>query len=167
MSHRGVPFSGRDRAGLSLIEVLATLVLVGIVLPVAMQGISVATSAGGVARRSAEAAALAEAKLNELVVTQEWNSGMLSGDFGEEWPDYTWKAETLDWLENPSGLDMSLVRLDVYVSWISRGEERSVTVSTLVYSGDTSTFTDSSESETSPPSGGGPAGGGGGMSGER
>ena len=54
------------RGGFTLIEVLATMLLLGIVLPVAMRGVSVALSAAGTARHLSEAAVLAEAKLNEL-----------------------------------------------------------------------------------------------------
>jgi general secretion pathway protein I len=114
------------RRAFTLVEALATLVLVAIVLPVAMRGVSLALAAAGHARRQVEAAALAEAKLNDLVVTSAWRDADLSGDFGDDHPGYTWSAEVTERDE------ASLRQLDVRVAWISRGAERSVTLSTLV-----------------------------------
>jgi len=51
----------------------------GIVLPAAMQGISMCLSASLDARQRSEAAALAEAKLTELIATGDWQYG---GSFG-------------------------------------------------------------------------------------
>ena len=50
----------RRQAAFTLVEVLATLALIAIVLPVAMNGISLATAAAGVAKQQMEAASLAE-----------------------------------------------------------------------------------------------------------
>ena len=72
--------SGRRR-GFTLIEVLAALLLIGIVLPVIMQGFSIATRVGSTAKRRTEAGALADAKLTELVATAQWQSGMISRRF--------------------------------------------------------------------------------------
>jgi len=117
------------RRGLTLIEVLATIVLMGIVLPAAMQGISQCVRATSVARQKSEAAGLAEAKLNELVATGDWQFGVTSGDFGEAWPEYRWKVVMSDFS------DPTLQQLSVQVFWTSRGEQRDVTLTTLVYQG--------------------------------
>ena len=113
-------------AAFTLVEVLATLVLVAIILPVAMRGISLATAAAGHARRQVEAGALAETKMAELVATDGWQDSDLSGDFGDEHPAYRWSAEVGDRDE------ATLRQLDVHVTWTARGAERSVTLSTLV-----------------------------------
>jgi len=118
----------RVRAGFTLPEVLATLLLVAIVLPSVMQGISLATAAAGTARQRSEATALAESKLNELVATNQWQSGGLSGDFGEQWREYSWQAEVQSWVE-PSAR-----QLQVHVVWTARGRNYDVVLSTLVYS---------------------------------
>jgi len=121
--------SGKQRMAFTLVEVLAALMLVAIVLPVAMRGISLATSAAGKAKRQMEAASLAEAKLAELIATGEWQSSDLSGDFGEEWPQYSWSAEV-------SESDETVLRqLDIRVEWTARGHTRDVVLTTLVYSG--------------------------------
>ena len=49
MTHRHV-FGRIARRGFTLIEVLATLVLLGIVMPVAMRGVSLALAASSIAR---------------------------------------------------------------------------------------------------------------------
>src|SRR5688500_7535196 len=62
-----VPLSPRrHHRGFTLAEVLATLVLVGLVLPAVMKGISLALAASDDARRRVEAVGLAENKLTEL-----------------------------------------------------------------------------------------------------
>ena len=117
------------RRGLTLIEVLATIVLIGIVLPSAMQGVSMCMNAASLARQRTEAAGLAEAKLNELLATSEWQFGATSGDFGEAWPGYQWTVGTSEFS------DPTLQQLSIRVSWVSRGLERDVILSTLVYQG--------------------------------
>ena len=117
----------RRRHGLTLIEVLATIVLMGIVLPVAMHGISLCMASASLARQRSEAAGLAEAKLNELIATGEWQFGSMSGDFGAAWPEYHWSGQTGAWS------DATMQQLSIRVFWASRGGERDVTLTTLIY----------------------------------
>jgi prepilin-type N-terminal cleavage/methylation domain-containing protein len=116
----------RWTSGFTLVEVLAAIVLIGIVLPVAMEGISLAAAVASTARHKAEAAVLVRSKLDELLATREWQSGSLSGDFGEDHPEYRWQAELTAWQTT------TLQQLDIHVFWDSCGREQSVTVSTLV-----------------------------------
>ena len=106
---------------------LATIALMAIVLPVAMHGVSLCMASATAARQRTEAAGLAEAKLNELIATGDWQYGLLSGDFGEAWPDYKWTGGTADWD------DPALSELSVRVYWTNRGTEREVIVTTLVF----------------------------------
>src|SRR4051812_32907857 len=55
------------RRGFTLVEVLATVAFIAIVLPVAMQGISLSVRTAGNARKQAEAAILAQSKLDETL----------------------------------------------------------------------------------------------------
>ena len=126
----------RRSGGFTLIEVLATMVLMAIVLPVAMKAVSLATMTAGASRHRTEASALAEAKLSELIATSPWQaSGTLAGNFGDDWPEYRWQAEVQQWV------DSSMEELDVHVLWTSRGSEEFITVSTLVSYGTQSTST--------------------------
>ena len=123
----------RRRSGFTLVEALAALLLVAIVLPVVMRGVSVAARAASSARRNTEAASLAQSKLNEIVATEQWRSGYLAGQFdsddGDNAYDYSWSAEATRWSEP------YVRQLAVSVSWTSGGTQQSVTLTTLVYEG--------------------------------
>lgn len=121
--------SHRPRA-FTLPEVLATLVLMGLVLPAVMKGISLALAASDDARRRVEAVGLAENKLAELGADIALNqgSGGGSGDFGDEAPGYRWESTT-------ATVDTSLTEMQVRVTWTARGAERGVTLCTYAYAG--------------------------------
>lgn len=121
---------GPARNGFTLVEVLATMVLMGIIIPVAMRGISISMQAATHAKHTNEAAILAETKLNDLVSTGTWNTAGANGDFGDEWADYRWACQSV------ARNDASVTEVAVSVSWNERGAERSVTVSTLLYEPD-------------------------------
>jgi len=114
------------RRAFTLIEVMATLVLLGIVLPVAMRGISVALAASENARHMSEAATLGQAKLNEIVSTGEWATMSTSGDFGTDWPAYQWTCQTVP-------RDYNVTELVLTVNWLQRGQTRSLNVSSMVW----------------------------------
>ena len=120
------------RPAFTLVEILATLVLVAIILPVAMSGISLALSVADESRRETEAASLAQNKMAEIIATGLWQTASLGGDFAPDWPDYRWSAQVTDWQVT------TLRQVDVLVLWTNRGRERSVKVSTLVYTGTSS-----------------------------
>ena len=127
--------SGRLRAhgcagvlgGFTFIELLATVVLIAIIMPVAMQCIALCTRLGGQSRRQIEGASLARTKLTELTASRDWQTGAKGGEFGSDWLGYRWTAEVSSWT------DSTLRQLDVTVLWESQGRQRSVTLSTLVH----------------------------------
>lgn len=121
----------RHSRGFTLIEALAAVVFVGIVLPVVMRGFSLATQLGEAAKRRAEAATLAHSVMSELAITRAWQTGTLSGDFGDDHPEYHWQAELKAWD------DSTMLELDIHVLWNSAGNEQRITVSTLVDQGTT------------------------------
>ncbi len=138
----------RAGKGFTLIEVLATLMLMAIVLPAVMRGATLATAAASTARRRTEAAGLAEAKLGELVAAQQFQGNSLSGDFGADWPDYKWEASVQSWSRNASVT--GLQQVDVRVLWTARGRPESIVLSTLAYTGSTQT-TQTTQSTPSTP----------------
>jgi prepilin-type N-terminal cleavage/methylation domain-containing protein len=113
--------------GFTFIELLATVVLIAVIMPVAMRSIGLCTRLGGLSRRQIEAASLAEAKMTDLIVTGDWENGNQHGGFGEDWPGYEWKAYVTNWT------DATVRELDLTVFWESAGQQREVTLSTLVY----------------------------------
>ena len=115
------------RAGFTLAEVLAALVFMAIVIPVALQGVRVASRAGSVAERKTVAARLAERKLNELIVTGQWQSSAAQGTMQEGWQTYDWELESESWAE-----DGAMRVLTVRVTALVQGEKYDVRISTLV-----------------------------------
>ena len=99
-------------------------------------GLAVATCLGAasLARQKTDAAALAEGKLNEMIATGDWQFGGASGDFGEAWPEFHWMSMSSDWSADPT-----LKQFSVRVYWNSRGEEREVVLTTLLYQGSSTT----------------------------
>ena len=125
--NRASRFSSASRAGFTLAEQLAALVFMAIVIPVALQGLRVASRAGSVAERKAVAVRLAERKLNELVVTGQWQSSASKGTMQEGWQTYDWNLESESWAE-----DGAMRVLTVHVTVPVQGENYDVRISTLV-----------------------------------
>jgi general secretion pathway protein I len=131
----------RRRRGFTLIEVLAALVLLALVLPAAMRGVSLASSAASLAQKKTKAAALGSSKLQEILATGQYENGNLAGDFSDDGPEYQgyrWQAQLTNW--NQQGFNaqdlqsQTLQELDLKVTWPGKGGEQSLTLSTLVYS---------------------------------
>ena len=123
-----LPTSHFRRGGFTFVELLATMVLISIVMPVVMRTIGLCTQMAGQSRRQVEAACLAKTKLTELTAAQDWENGSNRGDFGTDWPGYEWTMAVANWTE-----DAAVRQLDLTVSWRSVGRQRKVTLSTLVY----------------------------------
>ncbi|MCX5643161.1 MAG: prepilin-type N-terminal cleavage/methylation domain-containing protein [Phycisphaerae bacterium] len=127
-SHFTLHTSRSHVGGFTFVELLVTMVLISIVMPVVMQTIGLCTRLAGQSRRQVEAACLAETKLTELTAAQDWESGSNRGDFGTDWPGYEWSMTVANWTE-----DSSVRQLDLAVTWRSVGRQRKITLSTLVY----------------------------------
>jgi len=117
----------RTRSGFTLAEVLAALLFMAIVIPVALQGLHIASRAGSVAERKAMAARLAETKLNELIVTGQWQSSAQKGTIEAGWQSFPWTVHSEPWVED------GVMRLvTVHVTVPVQGQDYDVAVSTLV-----------------------------------
>ena len=114
------------RKGFTLIEILATLLLLGIVMPVAMRGISIALASADHARHMAEAATLAETKLNDLLTQGVSSASGLTGDFSSDHPEYQWSYQS-------APRDFSVNEVQLRVTWLERGQPRTFDLSTLNY----------------------------------
>lgn len=108
-------------------EVLAAMVLLALVLPAVMKGISIATALASNCTRRIAASELAENRLAEAMLLKEWQNGSMKGNFGNEYPDYRWELDTAD--RNEPGLK----QVQLSVKWQQRGYEREVCLTTLVY----------------------------------
>jgi prepilin-type N-terminal cleavage/methylation domain-containing protein len=117
---------GRAYRGFTLVEVLVSLLLLAVVLPVAMDGVSLSLRAAEEAKFKSQASSLARAKLSELQAQNQWDLQKMSGDFGTGYPQYRWTAQ----LNNFEG--STLEQLDVSVLWRQREREHSVVLSTII-----------------------------------
>src|SRR5437660_8009893 len=82
----------------TLAEVLAALVFMAILIPVALEGLSIASRAGEVAVRKSEAALLAERILNESVVTTNWNSAVQNGTLRQGVREFRYSLRNEPWV---------------------------------------------------------------------
>ena len=125
-THR--PFSTkRACAGFTLAEVLAALVLMAIVIPVAVEGVQLASRAGSVGERKAAAARIADTVLNEIIVTRQWQQASQQGAVQEGAQTYQWQMKLEPWSE-----DSVMRLLTIQVSVPVQGKDYDVKLSTLV-----------------------------------
>jgi type II secretory pathway pseudopilin PulG len=126
-----VIFRSPGKSGFTLVEILATFVLMAIILPVAMNGISMAGKLASQARHRVEAATLAQEMLNDLVLTGDYEDGDQEGDVEGDIIEFSWSLKVLDYEEEDS-----MQQLDLSVTWEDAGSgENTVVLSTLVYAG--------------------------------
>jgi len=116
--------------GFTLAEVLAALVFMAIVIPVALEALSVASRAGEVAARKSEAALVAERILAESIITTNWDRAVQNGVVRQGIRDFRWSLHTEPWNEDPRQSDLRL--LSVEVTFAARGQDYGVKLSTLV-----------------------------------
>jgi prepilin-type N-terminal cleavage/methylation domain-containing protein len=115
----------RSRRAFTLIEVLAALLLMAIVIPVAMQGMSIASRAGLLGQRKAAAMRVAERMINELIVTGEMNQSSSSGTVVDGDVSYPWTMQSEPWTED------SMTQVTVKVTFSLQGNSYDVSASTL------------------------------------
>ncbi|MEO7675629.1 MAG: type II secretion system protein GspI [Verrucomicrobiota bacterium] len=116
----------RGRAAFTLAEVLAALLFMAIVIPVAVQGLRVASLAGTLGQRKTIAAQIGERVLNELKATGQLKNNAQSGSTQQGGLDYRWTLRSEAWSENP----LQLVTLQV--SFPAQGRNYDISLSTLV-----------------------------------
>ena len=123
------PAVRRAAAGFTLAEVLAALLFLAIVIPVAMQGLRVASLAGEVADRKSRAARVAERVLAENLVTTNWNKSVRNGTTTERDREYRWTLRTETWSQD--GTQYAPRLLTVEVLYAVQSQDYSVRLSTL------------------------------------
>src|SRR5947207_370067 len=89
-------------SGFTLAEVLAALVFMAILIPVALEGLSIASRAGLVAAGKSEAALVAERVLNENIVTTNWNTTVQNGTVRQGIRDLRWTLRNDPWDKDPN-----------------------------------------------------------------
>ena len=117
-------------AGFTLAEALAALTFMAILIPVAIEGLHVASRAGEVAARKSEAALVAESVLNESVVTTNSLQNGQSGTVRQGVHEFHWTIRNDPWNQDAALSNMRL--LSVQVDYTAQGRKYDVHLSTLV-----------------------------------
>lgn len=116
----------RDQAGFTLAEVLAALAFMAIVIPVAVEGLRVANTAGQVGLRKAVATRVAERVLADWLASGRTQSAQQRGTIQEQAFEYRWSVRTEPWNQDTMRVATAEVLYTV------QGREYDVRVATLV-----------------------------------
>lgn len=117
--------TNRARRGFTLAEVLAALLVMAIVIPVAMQGMGVASRAALAAQRKGTAMRVAERVLNELSVTGGLNQSQTSGSTADGDTVYPWTMQTETWSQD------AMTQVTVTVTYTVQGRDYTTNAVTL------------------------------------
>ncbi len=120
----------RGERGFTLAEVLAALLFMAIVIPVAIEAMHISSRAGSVAARKSEAARVAQRVLNENLVTTNWNQSVQSGTMTEGQREFRYTLHSGNWNEDATATYIR--QLSVEVFFTVQNSEYSVRMSTLV-----------------------------------
>lgn len=112
--------------GFTLVEVLASLLLMAIIIPVAMEGMSVASRVGILGQRKAAAMRVAERVLNELMVEQQTQQNSSTGSAVDGDTLYPWTMRVENWSED------AMQQITVTVIFTVQGNNYEVSVTTLL-----------------------------------
>ncbi len=113
-------------AAFTLAEVLAALAFLAIVIPVAVEGLRIASRAGRTAQAKAVALRVADRVLNDSIVTGSQSSGANRGIVDEGVEQYRWTLRSQPW---QIASELRLVTVDV--TYTVQGEELDLRLSTL------------------------------------
>ncbi len=128
----------RNQAAFTLVEVLAALLFMALVIPVAVDGLRVASRASVVGQRKAIAARIAQQVLNEQVVAGQGTGAAMAGVRREGDVDYSWMVKAETWAQGQAQaqnmvFQMSPMQmLTVQVNFPVQGQQYNVHLSTLV-----------------------------------
>ena len=126
--------------GFTLAEVLAALLFMAILVPVTMQGVSVASRAGMLGQRKAVAMRIAERVLDEQIISGQLSTAVPYGNIVEGDTSYAWTLKSDPWTEDTA---IALNVVTVRVEFVVQGNTYDVAVSTLYDPLTTSTVTTS------------------------
>ena len=115
-------------AGFTLAEVMAAMLFLAIVIPVAVEVLHVSSLAGEVAARKSEAARVADRVLSESIVTTNWSGGLQSGTVTEGTLDFQWRLTSQTWPQD------AMTLLTAEVNYSAQGKNYSVKLNSLASS---------------------------------
>jgi general secretion pathway protein I len=119
----------RGTRGFTLIEVLVATVILAIGLLAALTAFSMAARASGASRNDTVVPLLAEEKFAEVQTTprDQLVAGDSSGNFGDEYPDYSWDMR----IAQPD--ELHRVSVDLVIHARQSGRTRDARFSTIIF----------------------------------
>jgi hypothetical protein len=118
--------ANKGRAGFTLAEVMAAMLFLAVVIPVAVEVLHLSTLSAEVSVRKGMAARIADRVLNESLVTTNWNNGTQRGTVTEGGLDFNWVLTTRSWPQ-----DAALQQVTAEVKFSAQAKEYAVQLDTL------------------------------------
>lgn len=122
----------------TLAEVLAAMLFLAIVIPVAVEALHISSRMGEVAARKGAAVRIADRVLNESLVTTNWTGSGQNGTVSEGAIDYRWTLSAQSWpqaqTQSPLNSMISMEMLTAQVTFLAQGKDYTVKLSTLANS---------------------------------
>lgn len=124
-----------SRRGFTLIEALATIVVLMVALPVIVQAFTAADHVAIRARQRAEATAIAQSAMEQIIAEQTWQNAPISGSEQHRDTVYQWSATVQEWPDaiNQSTQVTNVQELDVTVNWNFENRPDQIVLSSLVW----------------------------------
>jgi type II secretory pathway pseudopilin PulG len=117
------------RRAFTLAEVLAAMLFMAIVIPVAMQGLRIASLAGEVGQRKIVAARIGNKVLNELKVMGQLQNTSQTGAVTEGGVQYKWSVHNELWTQDTT---TQMTLSTITVAYQAQGKNYDVKLSTLL-----------------------------------
>lgn len=104
--------------GFTLLEVMVAMAIIAIALTAVLGSQSQSVSLATEAKFNTTAALLAQSKMAEMEAKKPVDLTSDSGDFGEDFPGYSWRATVTDVMSvGPVDVPDNLKQIDLEVSW--------------------------------------------------
>jgi general secretion pathway protein I len=113
----GTILKSLNQKGFTLLEIMIAVAIIAIALTTLLGSQSQSVYFANSAKFETMATLLAQSKMSELVLEDSFSLSSNNGDFGDDFPGYTWEATVNDIVIE--GLDVSdyLKQIDLAVSW--------------------------------------------------
>ncbi len=109
-------------SGFTLLEVMVAMAIIAIALTAVLGSQSQSVSLASEAKFSTTAPLLAQSKMAEIEMADTNDLADDSGDFGEDFPGYTWQLSVKEAVfEEPENVSDRLRQVDLKISWGESG----------------------------------------------
>jgi len=107
---KGLKVKANSSSGFTLLEVMLAMAILAIALVAVFQSQSQSISMAGQARFATTASLLAQSKMAEVETMDPGEINADSGDFGDDFPDYSWKVDVTEaQVENVKKIEVTVI----------------------------------------------------------